>query len=95
MKTLFVAEVAIPILPCFVGKQTFSKRRFEDETNVEAILGRQSISGKLRLLVPQYIISIHRSGIEYIAYCILLDVFVYNSHHIYIFNFLFFVHLTE
>lgn len=34
MKMLVVAEVAISILPCFVGKETFSKRRSDDETSV-------------------------------------------------------------
>lgn len=53
------------------------------------------VSRQLRLLIHQHIISIHRSGMEYIAYCILLGIFMYNSHHICIFNFLFSVYLTE
>lgn len=36
MEMLFVAEVAraTSILPCFVGKETFSKRTSDDETNL-------------------------------------------------------------
>lgn len=90
-----MAYEALPFLLCFVGKETFSKRTSDDKTGVPAIFDRQSILRKLRLLIPWYIISTRISGIEYMAYCILLGAFVYNSLRICVFNFLFSVHLTE
>lgn len=65
MKILFVVNISMSILYCVVRKETFSKRRFDHEAKVQGSLGGKTILRKLRLLIPHFVISVHRSRIEF------------------------------